>query len=161
MKRSFVLIVASALVLLTGVADSAAPYPVDAQKIVYLSDTGPVLIGLDVRIDGRPFRTAYRDFINGLFNYLDKDRDGVLSRAEMARAPLPASLGGGPDALFVRTLKVPAVPAKVGRDEKTTREGLAEHYRKNGFAPFSISFAPRQTAVVVLNNLRPEGPTSA
>src|SRR5262249_31538634 len=73
------------------------------------------------------------------------DGDGVLSRAEAAAAPPPASLASPLGLLgFVRRAGVSPQRLSPGRDGKVTREGLAAYYRPSGLAPFPISEQPAQ-----------------
>src|SRR5262249_35195263 len=122
----------------------------DLQKIVYLSDAGPVVIDLRLRIDGKPFRSAWRAFIDSLFDSLDIDKDGVLSPAEAAKAP-PAESLASPNAFTLRAVNGRAVLDANG-DGKVTREELAEHYRTAGLSPFQLTFSPRQTGYIVLTD---------
>src|SRR5687768_7029581 len=68
------------------------PEPSDVQDIVFFGSTRPVRIRLHIRLDGKPFRAAWDDYISQLFDYLDQDGDGVLNEEEAARAPKPQLL---------------------------------------------------------------------
>src|SRR5437899_11830889 len=59
----------------------------DFQDLVFLGDHGPVILRLHILIDGKPFPTVWDDAIRSLFNYLDRNGDGVLSKQEAERAP--------------------------------------------------------------------------
>src|SRR5262245_42124217 len=59
----------------------------DFQDLVFLGDHGPVILRLHILIDGKPFATVWDDAIRSLFNYLDRNGDGVLSKEEAERAP--------------------------------------------------------------------------
>jgi Ca2+-binding EF-hand superfamily protein len=112
----------------------------DVQDLVYLADSGPVLIRLHIRVDGKPLHDAWGEFTVNLFHYLDLDGNGVLSQAEIDRAPKPQILlqllrGGVFDPNAVRNrqaldLGVSLVAGKV------KREGLANYYRLSGVEPF-------------------------
>src|SRR5262245_6739222 len=60
--------------------------------IVYFAETRPILIRLHVEVDGRAFDDSWDDYIAALFKFLDRDGDGLLSAAEVARAPTAAQL---------------------------------------------------------------------
>src|SRR5262249_26338570 len=94
----------------------------DAQKIGYLGDRGPLLIELRVRIDGNPFRSQHRAFMDHLFTYLDRDRDGMLSRAEAEAAPTAQSLTSGLGGLLFLRRVAPNQARLSARDGKVTRE---------------------------------------
>jgi Ca2+-binding EF-hand superfamily protein len=124
---------------LIGPIEASAPPKADddTQKLVYLSARGPVLLELHLRIDGRSFRSAWSDFMAALFDYLDKDGDGVLNKEEAAQAPPAAVLASS--AGFFGGRAGPSAIA--GTDGKATRAMLAEHYRKAGLPPFQISLS--------------------
>jgi Ca2+-binding EF-hand superfamily protein len=143
------------LLLAGAVAFAAAPAVPNAdgkQKLVFLSDTGPIVIELNVLIDGKPFRAAHAAFIDELFRSLDRDKDGVLSKKESAAAPSPQVLAG-PAGGFGG---VRAGGGKSPLADRATRDDLAAHYTKNGLPAFSLSFTPKQTGVIILNNLGKE-----
>ena len=73
----------------TPAADSTArpPVPLDAQDLIFLGPSRPVLLRLRVTVDGLPFRQVWRDYFSPWFSDLDRDHDGLLSAAEAAQAP--------------------------------------------------------------------------
>jgi Ca2+-binding EF-hand superfamily protein len=68
----------------------------DVHDLVFMSDARPILIRLHVRIDGKRYGAAFDNYLAELFDFLDRDRDGVLSRDEADRAP------SGPQLLQMR-----------------------------------------------------------
>lgn len=66
--------------------DAPAPVQGDAQYAVFLHETRPIFLRLQVQIDGKPFRAAWRETVERLFVYLDADADGVLGEDESTRA---------------------------------------------------------------------------
>ncbi|HXG11048.1 MAG TPA: EF-hand domain-containing protein [Gemmataceae bacterium] len=140
MKTRILLVALTAAVAL-GLAAAADPAPApraadDVQDIVFFGETRPVLVRLHLRVNGEPFQAAWDDFIRQVFEYLDRDKDGVLSRAEAERTPPAAVLFGnnffgGP---------APPTPEQIDadRDGKITREELGRYYRANGGAPFQL-----------------------
>jgi Ca2+-binding EF-hand superfamily protein len=125
-------------------AVAAAPES-KAHKIVYLADRGPIVIELDLYIGGKPLRVAHDEMIRKLFDYLDHDHDGVLSKAEAAAAPSATTLSS-PITLFRGRL--PGIQQRISPngDGKVTREAFAAHYRKNGLPAFQISAGAVQPA---------------
>ncbi len=112
---------------------TAAP---GAYDIVFLSESRPLLVRVDVRVDGKPLEKVWGEFIDYLFKYADTDGDGVLSREEAERAPQPSYfsanfLFGGFNA---------SGPTLKGADKsgKVTRAEFTAFYRKSGLAPFQI-----------------------
>jgi Ca2+-binding EF-hand superfamily protein len=151
MKRDIVLALSAAMLHcgLTLAADQATGTdPIqhsvvaqDSYDLVFLGDAGPVLIRLHIRIDGKPLRQAWDDFLDGLFRYLDRDGNGVLSQEELQRVPQPqfllSLLGGNlsdrpsPASRFMPEPQLSLVPDQV------TRAGLASYYRLSGIEPFT------------------------
>jgi Ca2+-binding EF-hand superfamily protein len=112
----------------------------DAYDLVFLGDTRPVLIRLHVRIDGKPLRQAWDDFMAALFRYLDCDGDGVLSQEEVQRAPRPQLLlqllrGNFLGMRPANSRPTPEIQVSLVGG-KVTREGLAGYYRLAGVEPF-------------------------
>lgn len=130
--------------------------PPDAYDLVFLGETRPVRIRLHVRIDGKPLRHAWADFIDGLFRYLDRDGDGILSQEELQRAPRPQLLlqllRGNPSEMRTASsrsgpeLQVSLVGGKV------TREGLAGYYRLSGVEPFVAFMQDKTTQAEALTD---------
>jgi Ca2+-binding EF-hand superfamily protein len=114
----------------------------DVQDMIFLSDSRPLLIRMHIRIDGKPFRVAWDEFMSALFQYLDADGDGVLSQVEIDRAPPPLLLLQLVRGNYFDLTQQPAnsrpqpelqltlVPGKV------TRDGMASYYRLAGLSPF-------------------------
>jgi Ca2+-binding EF-hand superfamily protein len=147
-------VLAAALLIAFG-APAADPQPKpaapadDAQDFVFLGESQPVLVRMHVHIDGRSLQAGWDECIDYLFAYLDVNKDGVLSKEELERAPTADQfVGAGPEAAFgprgggPSAVKFEAVDAD--GDGKVTRAELAAYYRKNGFAPFQFSFPSSQ-----------------
>jgi Ca2+-binding EF-hand superfamily protein len=111
--------------------------PKDAYDLVFLSESRPLLVRVDIRVDGKPLEVVWNQFIDYLFKYTDTNGDGVLSREEAERAPQPnmfsaTFLFGGFGMGANATLK--------GADKsgKVTRAEFAQFYRNSGLAPFHV-----------------------
>lgn len=112
----------------------------DVQDFVYLGDTGPLLVRLHVRIDGKPLVDVWSDFMGRLFAYLDVDGDGVLSKTEAERVPpIPVLFNNGPAIGGQRPNVAAAIDSN--HDGKITREEMADWYRRNGAGPFQFRTA--------------------
>src|SRR5687767_11375051 len=103
MKRVFQLHFAIAIALFALVPVSAQeqtkpagpPLHDDVQDFVFLAEARPVLVRLHVRMDGKPIETAWHDLMKYLFDYVDVNKDGVLSKDEVDRAPTVNQVTGG------------------------------------------------------------------
>jgi Ca2+-binding EF-hand superfamily protein len=142
----FLLPLAAALAVLPAPAAAPAPAAVeddDAQDLVFFSDTRPVLIRLHVRVDGKPYGAAWEAYVHELFNYLDRNGDGVLSKAEAARAysgrQFQAMRQGG----YAVGIGGGATYATFGEldtdeDEEVTYEEFRAYYRRSGAGGLQI-----------------------
>jgi Ca2+-binding EF-hand superfamily protein len=91
MKRVGFLLVLFALVPLA-LAPAAAPPAkpqgaADAHDLVVLHPSRPYRIRLHLRVSGQPFLAGWNQQVARLFGHLDGDGNGVLTKAEAARAP--------------------------------------------------------------------------
>jgi Ca2+-binding EF-hand superfamily protein len=118
------------------------------QSVVYLGQDRPVLLRLRVLVNGQPYGAAWDAFMKKLFDYLDVNGDGTLSKEEAARLPNVNSLrnhysgiitfaGGGNNA-------APFADLDANRDGKVTPDELRAYFRKNGFGSFQITGASGQ-----------------
>src|SRR5438876_1230432 len=62
--------------------ERCTPNPPTGRDLVFLGETRPVLMRLHIRIDGKPIQAAWDDFMKSLFDHLDVNHDGVLSKEE-------------------------------------------------------------------------------
>src|SRR5437879_4020256 len=128
----------------------------DNHDFLFLGDTRPVLIRLHVRIDGKPLRQAWDDFIDSLFRYLDRDGNGVLSEEELQRAPRPQLLlqllrGNFSEMRPATSRSTPQVQVSLVGG-KVLREGLAVYYRFSGVEPFVALIQDRTTQAEALTD---------
>jgi Ca2+-binding EF-hand superfamily protein len=121
----------------------------DAQDFVFLAEARPVLVRMHVVVDGKSLQAEWDDFMKYLFDYLDVDGNGVLSRDEAERAPsietiLGRGQGGFPGQGGPRATAGPTMAdLDADKDGKVTRAELAAYYRNHGLAPLQIgSIAP-------------------
>jgi Ca2+-binding EF-hand superfamily protein len=136
-------------------SDASAPAPTDAdaRDLVFLGESGPILIRLHLQIEGKPLQEAWDGFVAELFRFLDRDGDGVLSDRELALAPRPALLlqllrGNPPMMQQVRSATPEAEVSLVGG--KVTRQGLATYYRISGVEPFLAFIEDRSSTADLL-----------
>jgi Ca2+-binding EF-hand superfamily protein len=149
--RSAAFLVLLALTAGLAAAPPAAPLPPvpiagDEQDLVFFLATRPYRFRLHLQVNGRSFQMTWNDTIKHLFDHLDVDRDGVLNKAELARAPSAAQwlqmLRGTsplePDAA-PEFAAVDCAPA----DGKVTLTELSAFYRRAGAGPLHIEWGWR------------------
>lgn len=109
----------------------------DAQDLVYLSPTGPVLIRLHLQADGVPLRRRFEALMREVFDSLDKNKDGVLSKDEAAAMPRL----GGPNALVFNIGGNIAMRPPARGAVRLLFEGMKERYAQQGVVPFKLGDA--------------------
>jgi Ca2+-binding EF-hand superfamily protein len=77
-----------------GDAQPAANDPESVRDVFLLLDRGPLHMRLRITIGGKSPQAVRRDYLARLFQALDTDKDGKLSRAEFERSPLNTSRRG-------------------------------------------------------------------
>jgi Ca2+-binding EF-hand superfamily protein len=113
----------------------------DVQDVVFLGRSRPLLIRLHLTIDGKPAAARWEAFLRRLFDYFDRDGDGVLNKAEADRVLRPYELApvfdGG-----VLQLNIPVRQAPDGLDAdgdgKVTFREFLDYYRRDNAGPASV-----------------------
>jgi Ca2+-binding EF-hand superfamily protein len=95
-----------AVALTTAHADDGSPSQPGAtsagrdgvQDVMFLADARPIFIRLRLDSGGKTFRTAWLDAVKAIHTYLDRDKNGTLTKDEADRGSLPvmvrAATGG-------------------------------------------------------------------
>jgi Ca2+-binding EF-hand superfamily protein len=147
--RIAALLLAAALALsYCGVSGGIPPAPPasarDVQDLVFLSDARPILLRLHICVDGRPFRNVWEDYIRLLFDYLDRDGNGILTKSEAEHAPAAAQL------LQMMRGEILPDPMKavtfgeldVDQHGFVTFQEFAGYYRRSGAGPLQVADGP-------------------
>src|SRR4051812_18650388 len=75
---------------------SAAEEPKAAEDeghyLVFLADCRPLLLRVEMKLDGKPLVRVWNAFISDLFDRADTNKDGVLDENELAKAPSAAEI---------------------------------------------------------------------
>jgi Ca2+-binding EF-hand superfamily protein len=135
--------VALALMLTGAPAPAAAPPKVRpaAQDFVFLAEARPVLVRVHAQIGDRPINAAWADFMKYLFAHLDVNGDGVLSKAEVERAPTLDQIRSGALAINLGRNKPPTLAElDLDKDGKASLTELAAYYEKKGLVPFQFEY---------------------
>ncbi len=104
------------------------------QDVIFVSDVRPMFIRLRLDAGGKSFRSAWLDAVKGIHAYLDRNKDGVLSKDEAERGSLPVMVRaatGGAAALPRADLDTNP------KDGKVSVEELADVLRP-GLGPFRV-----------------------
>jgi Ca2+-binding EF-hand superfamily protein len=127
-------LLAAGVALLPAAGPVPPPTTATPLELVYLGDGRTLRLAIDVELDGRPLDAVWEETFHQLFDNLDRDGDGFLSREEARRAP---------SALRVRQLAwglffaAPAPPPwdELDRRPSDGRVSFAEftdYYRRHG-----------------------------
>jgi Ca2+-binding EF-hand superfamily protein len=116
----------------------------DVQDVVFLSDARPILLRLHIYVDGRPFRDVWEDYIRLLFDYLDRDGNGILTKSEAEHAP------GASQLLQIMRGEILPDPTKavtfgeldVDLHGFVTFQEFAGYYRRSGAGPLQMADGP-------------------
>jgi Ca2+-binding EF-hand superfamily protein len=111
----------------------------DVQALVYLAPDRPMLMRLHVLIDGEPYTAAWDAFVKKMFEYLDVNGDGFLSKEEAARLVRVDNLRihlQGAIGVLDRQNGVPFTELDTDKDGKISLDELKGYYRRQNFNAF-------------------------
>jgi Ca2+-binding EF-hand superfamily protein len=112
-------------------AGMADPEP-DVQDLLLLGPLEPIRLRLRIEIDGVPFRTAWREAVNRLFDQFDADHDGQLTPEQASQVVAIFSRAGASAA----PAPMP-VTAKMMRATNVTRDELQKQLEQSA-PPLSL-----------------------
>jgi Ca2+-binding EF-hand superfamily protein len=144
-----------AIVPLVPPAAAEPPGEADAQDVLLLAESGPVLLRSHVRLDGRPVAAAWERYLDRLFADLDRDGDGTLSKVEAARAPAPGFLLAflhGTLNLEAAAEAVPFDQLDADGDGRVSRREFAAYYRRVPFDRLRVVAVPDRSKQAALTD---------
>jgi Ca2+-binding EF-hand superfamily protein len=127
----------------------------DYVDLVYLASDRPVLLRLHLRNNGRPYTDRWDKYMRKLYTHLDKNDDGVLTRAEVERAPsiqfLQFHLGGQIGLPYQGSA---GRMAQFDRDNdgKVSLAEFKDYYRRSAFGPLQLSSTSNTPAAEAATN---------
>jgi Ca2+-binding EF-hand superfamily protein len=126
-----VLLAALAALLPAEPPSGAGPAEGSVREIAYFGRGGPVRLHLQIQIDGRSADAVWKEAVDALFAFCDKNGDGELDAAELA--------------IFARPQTEPPDPLRVqlafpSRNRKVTRAEFAALLRDAGCEAVNLKF---------------------
>jgi len=115
-------------------ARKPAPPPDDRLDYLFLASDRPVVMRVHLQLHDKPYEVAWNDFMDRLFDWSDKNKDGALQPAEAARiatAQLLQSLMQGNFGFFGKQ-SLPFASLDTNKDGVVSRAEFRAYYRKNG-----------------------------
>jgi Ca2+-binding EF-hand superfamily protein len=121
-----------------------AVLPHDEQDLVFFHPARPLLLRLHIQVHRHAFQTQWIEAVRNLFQYLDADGDGVLSRQELLHAPSPQQLQqqlAGAPALEPDPAPEFAEVDRAPADGRVTLDELIAYYRRHDVGPLQVEMS--------------------
>jgi Ca2+-binding EF-hand superfamily protein len=117
----------------------------DVQDVVFLGDRRPVLMRLHLQVNGKPYLALGDDYLHTLFDFLDRDNNGRLNKAEAERAPRPEQILQRAQTVGIAIgrayLTVRMDELDANKDGTVTFEEFAHYYRSQGVGALQVNFS--------------------
>lgn len=137
--------------------EAAAPAPAGTSyALLFLDNRRPVVVRITSWQDGKPARLIWESAFNKLFEFLDRDNDGILTKEEAERAPGAAQIEQQLRNAFAQfnansTAKVAELDVDP-TDGIVTREELAAYYTRSGVGALMLAQGRGEGASTPLTN---------
>lgn len=110
--------------------------------LVFLADHRPILLEMDIQINGKSTSKAWDDFVGFLFKMLDSNKNGKLEKKEAAKVPDPGMVFQNRTVVWYGFEGArPQKGLDSNQDGTVNRQELSDYFRRHGASPFSIRFS--------------------
>jgi Ca2+-binding EF-hand superfamily protein len=128
----------------------------EEQDILFLGDNKPMRLRLHVRIDGEPLERAWNAYMRRLFDFLDINGAGVLTKDRAEHIPGVSFLQNhlqGAVVFYSDSATAPWAELDVNpADGKVTLEKFKNYFRRAGFGPMQVQAVPGEGASQALTD---------
>lgn len=133
------------IVLLAFGATAFAGQPLsrETHKVLYLADSGIIVIQMEIQIEGQSPNQRFEAFVDSLMSTLDKDKDGVVTVDEAKGKILTAREAQQMQLAPTDTNPPDLSPDVSPKDGKISRAELLAYFKRIGVLPFSVRFQQR------------------
>ncbi len=135
------------LLLVTATTAFAGQPPVESHKVMYLSDSGIVVLQMSILLDGEGPQARFEKSVEALLLSLDKNNDGVVTTDEAQGKILTAREARQMQLAAVDGNAVDTSPDVSPKDGKITRSELLSYFKRIGVFPFVVKFQSRTANV--------------
>jgi len=141
-------VISSFVLLLTAVMAMAGDSPpVETHQILYLGDSGVVVLRMSVVVDGQGPKQRFDAFVDSLMKNLDKNNDGIVTIEEARGKILTAREAQQMQLAVTDGNPMDSSPDVSPKDGKISRSELLSYFKRIGVLPFSVRFQARAPQV--------------
>lgn len=120
------------------------------QDIIFFGNKGPVLLRLQVEVNGQPARTVLRNYVQKWVKFMDRNGDGVLDAKEVQNMPsgqaMMRVLASGYYYPLNKQSQLSMEALGRKEDDKVNLDDMLDYYLRSGLNPFQIAPPVRNTA---------------
>ena len=137
-------VISSFVLLLTAVTVFASDSPpVETDQVLYLADSGVVVLQLSVVVEGGGPKQCHEKFVDSLLKSLDKNGDGVVTVDEARGKILTAREARQMQLVAADGNAADSSPDISPKDGRISRAELLAYFKRIGLLPFSVKLQPR------------------